>query len=83
MHYNQLKAPGSYRCVVGPRVRARIVASQDRTYTGFVPSCCRTARTPGSYHRAAGPHELAVCYVSLLCQFVVSRFVERGLYACC
>ena len=64
MDYNQSKASGSYRCVAGPRVRARTVV-------------CRTARL-GSYRRAAGPHELAVCCVSLLCQFVVSRFVERG-----
>lgn len=68
MDYNQLKALGSYCRAAGPHVhRARTV-----------------------YRRAAGPHVHRVrtivlqdrtnsqFVVSVLYQFVVSRFVERG-----
>ena len=41
------------------------------------------ARTIVLQDRTNSQFVVSVCYVSLLCQFVVSRFVERGLYACC
>lgn len=78
MDYNQLKAPGSYCRVAGPRVWARTIVLQDRARRARTVALQNRARL-GSYRRATGPHERR----SLLCQFVVSRFVERGLYACC
>ena len=76
MDYNQLKAPGSYRRAAGPHVhQARTVVLQDRTYTGFVPSCCRTARTRSLLCQFV----MSVCCVSLM-----YRVLLKGvLYACC